>query len=114
MTEELKSVLDKEIKDAMESHDEARLRRCMARYIMAIGDCQYKTSNRVKSVKSTIEGVQEDVGHIKEEIIPMKESHILYTAEREQRKGAVWIIRLIWFIVCTLASIGAFIAGRLW
>ena len=29
-------------------------------------------------------------------------------------EGAVWVMRLIWFIVCTLASIGAFIVGRLW
>lgn len=114
MTQEMKEVLDKEVEDAMESQDEARLRRCMARYIMAIGDCQYKTSARVKSVKTTVEGVQEDVGHIKDEMGPMKESHLLYRAEREQRKGVVWAIRLMWLLLCAAAAVGAFILGRYW
>jgi chromosome segregation ATPase len=84
----------------------------MARYIMAIGDCQHKTSNRVKSVKDTVEEVQEDISHIKEEIKPMKKSHNRYTAEREQRKGAMRAIRIIWGIVGVGASVGAFILGR--
>lgn len=112
MTIEQKEMLDEEIETAMESGDENRLRRVMARYIMAIGDCQHKTSNRVKSVKDTIEEVQEDVSHIKEEIKPMKKSHNRYTAECEQRKGAMWAIRIIWGLVGVVVSIGAFILGR--
>lgn len=113
MTIEQKEMLDEEIETAMASGDENRLRRVMARYIMAIGDCQHKTSNRVKSVKDTVEDMQEDVSHIKEEIKPMKKSHERYTAECEQRKGAMWAIRIIWGIVGVGASVGAFILGRI-
>lgn len=112
MTIEQKEMLDEEIETAMESGDENRLRRVMARYIMAIGDCQHKTSNRVKSVKSTVEDVQVDVAHIKSEMQPLKESRDLYMAECEQRKGAMWATRLIWVIVSACSSVGAFIIGR--
>lgn len=112
MTIEQKEMLDGEIKTAMESGDENRLRRVMARYIMAIGDCQYKTSNRVKSVKSTVEDVQVDVTHIKAEMQPLKASHDLYMAECEQRKGAMWATRLMWVIVSACASVGAFVLGK--
>ena len=111
MTIEQKEMLDGEIKTAMESGDEHRLRRVMARYIMAIGDCQYKTSNRGKSVKSTIEDVQVYVAHIKAEMQPLKASRDLYMAECEQRKGAMWATRLMWVIVSACASVGAFVLG---
>lgn len=114
MTQEMKQILDEEIETAIESGDENRLRRVMARYIMAIGDCQYKTSNRVKSVKDTVEDVQTDIGHIKEEIKPMKESHLKYQAELQQRKGAKWAIRIVWGVATTLAAAVAFIVGRAW
>ena len=112
MTIEQKEMLDEEIETAMESGDENSLRRVMARYIMAIGDCQYKTSNRVKSVKGTVEDVLVDVMHIKAEMQPLKASHDLYMAECEQRKGVMWAARLIWVIVSACASVGAFILGR--
>jgi hypothetical protein len=50
MTKELKETLDEEIKEALESGDEGRINRCTARYVRAIGDCNYKTSDRVKSL----------------------------------------------------------------
>lgn len=114
MTIEQKEMLDEEIETAMNSHDEDRLRRVMARYIMAIGDCQYKTSNRMKSVKETTETVQVDVKHIKEEIKPMKKSHEQYQAELQQRKGAAWAIRIVWVGASALAAIAAFVIGRMW
>lgn len=114
MTEEQKNILDEEIESAMESRDEDRLRRVMARYIMAIGDCQYKSGDRLKSVKATAESTQADVRHIKEEIKPMKKSHEQYQAELQQRKGAAWAIRIIWVGASALAAVAAFVIGRCW
>lgn len=106
MTIEQKEMLDEEIESAMASQDEPRLRRVMARYIMAIGDCQYKTSDRVKSVKASVEDVSEDIKHIKEEIRPMKKSHEQYQADRAERRGATQMLQLIKWAVTIVGSGG--------
>ena len=61
MTKELKDTLDDEIKDALESGDEARINRCTARYVRAIGDCNYKTADRVKSLVSDITSINTNI-----------------------------------------------------
>lgn len=74
MTQELKMILDKEISDALESNDEGRINRCTARYIQAIGDCQQKTSDRVKATVKTVDSINRDISEIKTTLIPIEVS----------------------------------------
>lgn len=75
MTKELKETLDEEIKDALESGDEARINRCTARYVRAIGDCNYKTSDRVKGLVSNIDAISTNLEKLSTDLEPMKKSH---------------------------------------
>ena len=75
MTKELKETLDDEIKDALESGDEARINRCTARYVRAIGDCNYKTSDRVKTLVTEINTIGSTIKTLSQDLEPMKKSH---------------------------------------
>lgn len=105
MTAEMHEVLDREVADAVESGDNARIMRCMARYMTAMGDCQYKTADRVKSVKASVE-------HIREELIPLKASQRLYFEERMMRKGAAWAVRLMWGALAAAAAVAGWWLGN--
>lgn len=112
----MQEALERELNDAKSIEDQARRHEAtemvQSHMLVALIDCQRKTAERVKSVKSTVEDVQVDVTHIKAEMRPLKASHDLYMAECEQRKGAMWATRLMWVIVSACASVGAFILGK--
>ena len=80
MTKELKETLDDEIKDALESGDEARINRCTARYIRAIGDCNYKTSDRVKTLVNEVNNIGNTIKTLSSDLEPMKKSHNKFQA----------------------------------
>lgn len=80
MTKELKETLDDEIKDALESGDEARINRCTARYVRAIGDCNYKTSDRVKTLVNEVNNIGNTIKTLSNDLEPMKKSHNKFQA----------------------------------
>lgn len=112
MTAELKEILDTEVDEAIASGDVDRQRRVTARYLKAIGDCNFKTSNRVKSIKETVEDLQNDVTDVKQDIVSLKKTQRQYSNECERRVGAVMLWRFIWAALCAGATVGAFFLGR--
>lgn len=50
MTTEMQNYLAKEIAEAEEANDHARMERIMARAMLALIDCQRKTAERVKEL----------------------------------------------------------------
>lgn len=107
MTHELKMILDKEISDALESNDEGRINRCTARYIQAIGDCQQKTSDRVKSIKSTTERNEQAISEIKTELSPLKSSCDQFQSIMLEKKIVCkWLKWLKWLGTAVVGIIG--------
>lgn len=107
MTKDLKDILDKEITDALDSNDEGRIFRCTARYIQAIGDCQYKTSDRVKNIKTMCENTQIDVKQLRDEITPMKESHEQFQSIiTEKNIIKKWFKYVKWAIIAVVGIVG--------
>ncbi len=51
MTKEMKEHIESEMRDAIESNDQTRMMRVIARSFVSLVDCQMKTAERVKEMK---------------------------------------------------------------
>lgn len=112
MTQEMRELLDEEINSALEAKDNERLLRVMARYHKATGDCQAKTSDRVKklvedsnTIRTHVEGLSASVGALQTVASG-------YKTEVERRKGAMILARALWVVATALASVIAYIIGK--
>ena len=100
MTQELQETLDKEIDEAIASNDDARIRRCTARYVKAIGDCQKKSSDRIKTIVQSVSTIETSIE-------PMKESHKQFQEMLVEKKAMIKIFKwLKWFLAGVIGVIG--------
>lgn len=107
MTQELKTILDKELSDALESNDEGRINRCTARYIQAIGDCQQKTSDRVKATVKSVDSINKDISAIKTTLIPMEKSQKRFEELLFEKKIVKkWFHWLKWVLTVVVSIAG--------
>lgn len=107
MTQELQETLDKEIDDAVESNDEGRIRRCTARYVKAIGDCQKKSSDRIKAIVASVNTIETNVVKLSTEIAPMKKSHEQFQEMMIEKRAMFKLLKwLKWIAAAVVGVIG--------
>lgn len=112
MTQEMRELLDEEINTALEAKDNERLLRVMARYHKATGDCQAKTSDRVKHLVEVSNATASDVKNLTSAVTTMQTLANSYRDERERKKGALIIARILWAVASGLLAVLTFIWGK--
>lgn len=105
MTEEMQKHIEDEIESAIESGDQARIQRVMARSFVSMVDCQRKTADRVKVMKSCQEECVALRRHEKEEREEIAKAH-----EDGAKKGAKLVLEILKGLLGILAGGGGVIA----
>lgn len=100
MTQEDVKHYTQEIKDAVQSGDEARIRCAHARILVSMMDCQAKTADRVKEMYKS-------VGDILRDYPDILKSHKQYQNEQAEKRGAKKMLAFVKYILIIGGSSGA-------
>lgn len=99
MTVEMYTHCKRELEDAIASGDGVRIKAAEGRILTGIMECQYKTSERVKTMVH-------DLGEIMKDHGAMLKSHKQYQADRAERRGAKKMLELLKYIIAIAGGSG--------